>query len=152
MEIKTILYALALPEDASDRDILDRIGELRDEAGEEDAADLSDRELLRRGEHERVSIDGRGATMSLYFPLRSGTETITELLVKRPKAKDLRRMSEAKEQGKPLENIAKLLVLASSLTDRAPKELEELDAADYNLLLTVVGFLQRPPRRTGSSS
>jgi len=152
MDTKTILHALALPEDASDRDILDRIEGLRSEAGEEVDDDLNDIELIRRGEHERVSIDGRGATVELYFPIKSGTEVITQVLMRRPKARELRRMTEAKENGKALEGLAKTLVLIADLTGRAPKELEDLDAADWSLLTTVSGFLQRPPRRTGTSS
>jgi len=152
MEIKTILHALKLPEDASDRDIIDRINDLRSEAGEETSDDLADLELIRRGEHERVSIDSRGATVSLYFPMKSGDETISEVLMRRPKARELRRMTEAKEHGKALEGFAKTLVLLADLTGRAPKELEDLDAADWSLLTTVSGFLQRPPRRTGTSS
>src|SRR5687768_2821624 len=111
MDTKTITRALDLPEDASDRDIIDRITTLREEAGEDDIADLSERELLRRGEHERISIDGTGATVSLYFPIRSGTESIDTLMIRRPTAKHLRRMQDQKGN-----DLGRTLFLLAELT------------------------------------
>lgn len=147
MDQKTITHALALPDDASDRDILDRIHDLRADAGEEDIADLSDRELLRRGEHQHVSIGPTGATVTLYVPIKSGTEPLTELAIRRPTARSLRKMGEVKGN-----DFARGLAMLAELTGRAPVELDMLDAADASLCMTVIGFLQRPPRRTGSSS
>lgn len=148
MENKLISKALGgLAEDPTDRDILDRIAEMREALGDEDVEDLSERELIRRGEHERVSIDAEGGHVSLYFPIKSGDETIETLLIRRPTAKQLKKMEDAKGGG-----IGRSLVLLAEATGRAVAELDRLDAADTNLCCTVLGFLQRPPRRTGARS
>lgn len=147
MERTTLVRALGLSEDASDRDILDRIVELREDAGEDDVADLSTAELIRRGEHEAVSVDASGATVTLYYPLKSGTEEITTLTIKRPQAKHIRRMQEAKG-----EQLSRTLTMLAELSGRTLAELDKLDGADVTVCLTVIGFLQRPPRRTGSRS
>ena len=144
---KTLATALKLPDGATGRDCLDRIETLLEAAGE-DAADMSDRELIRRGEHERVSIDDDGsAIVSLYVPLKSGSERLTELKIRRPKMKDLRRMDESKAG-----DLGTGAGLLASLCGRASSEVEDMDAADFMLCSNVIGFLQRPPRRTGSSS
>lgn len=147
MERTTLVRALGLSEDASDRDILDRIVELREAAGEDDVADLSTAELIRRGEHEAVSVDASGATVTLYYPLKSGTEEITTLTIKRPQAKHIRRMQETKG-----EQLSKALAMLVELTGRTAAELDRLDGADVTVCCTVIGFLQRPPRRTGGRS
>lgn len=147
MDIKQFTRALGgLPEDASDRDIYDRIAALREEAGE-DIADMSDRELLRRGEHERVSIGPEGAYVTLDFPIKVGTETVESLLLRRPTAKQLRKL-EADKGG----DFSKGLALVADISGRAMAEIDKLDSSDAILCVTVAGFLQRPPRRTGSRS
>ncbi len=154
MDQKLITHALALPEAASERDILDRIRELRMEAGEDDVADLNDRELIRRGEHDRVSVTSEGAVVSLYFPLRSGTEVLSDLTIRRPTAKHLRRMNAAKAVvgGAGVSGLDRGLALLADTTGRAIAELDGLDAADLQLCLVVCSFLQAPPQRTGSRS
>lgn len=148
MDIKQFTQALGgLPPDASDRDIFDRIAALRQEAGEDDISDMSDRELLRRGEHERVSIDAEGAHVTLNFPIKVGDETVDTLLLRRPTAKQLRVLESAGGG-----DFAKGLALVAAIAGRAPAEIDKLDAADAVLCVVVAGFLQRPPRRTGSRS
>jgi hypothetical protein len=154
MENTLIAKALGLPpEDVSDRAILDRIIDLRAEAGEEGDDDFSDRELIRRGEHEAVSLTDAGAEVSLYYPLKSGSETISVLTIKRPTARNLKRMQEAKgsDYAKGLAMLADVAVTAEG-RKVAAAELDNLDAADANLLMIVIGFLQRTPRRTGQKS
>lgn len=112
------------------------------------AAEPTTRELLARGEHERVSINADGsAVVTLHFPLNSGKETITELTIRRPRAKDLRKMDNSKGG-----DIGKGLALLVDLSRRAATEIDELDSADVQLCTEVMGFLQQPPRRTGASS
>ncbi len=147
MENTLISRALGLPEETTEREILDRIIDLRTAAGEEELADLSTIELIRRGEHESVSIDGSIATVTLYFPIKSGSEEITTLTIKRPQAKHIRRMQEAKG-----EQLSRTLSMLAELTGKPMAELDKLDGADVTVCLTVIGFLQRPPRRTGSKS
>jgi len=144
--LKTLATALKLADDSTSRDCFDRIETLLEAAGE-DPADLSDRELIKRGEHERVSIDDDGsAVVSLYYPLKSGTERIAELKIRRPKTKDLKKMDESKSS-----DLGKGAGLLAALCGRAQSEIEDMDAADFALCSNVIGFLQRPPRRTGSS-
>lgn len=150
MDQKTITTALLLTEDASDRDILDRIQELRAAAGLDaghDADELSDRELIRRGEHESVSITNAGAVVTLYVPIKSGRDAVTELTIRRPNAGQLKRMAAAKGG-----DIGQGLTLLAETTGLGVTELEYLDAADLTKCMVTLGFLQRPPRRTGSSS
>lgn len=148
METTTISRALGLAEDASYRDILERIAALKEAAGEESVDGLTDRDLLIRGEHERVSINSDGsATVSLYYPIMSGKEPLTELTFRRPKAKDLRKLEESKGG-----ELGQTFAMIASLSKRALSEIDDLDSADVALCSMVVGFLRRPPRRTGSSS
>lgn len=146
MERALLTRALKLTPDASDRDILDRIEEWGAAAGE-DLEDLSTIEQIRRGEHDAVSIDGSEATVSLYFPIKSGSETIDTLTIRRPQAKHIRKMQEAKG-----EQLSRGLVMLADLTGKTMAELDKLDGADVTVCMTVIGFLQRPPRRTGSKS
>ena len=144
--LKTLATALKLADDCTSRDCFDRIETLLEAAGE-DPADLSDRELIKRGEHERVSIEAdSSAVVSLYYPLKSGTERIAELKIRRPKTKDLKKMDESKSS-----DLGKGAGLLAALCGRAQSEIEDMDAADFALCSNVIGFLQRPPRRTGSS-
>lgn len=147
MENTLISRALGLSDESSEREILDRIIDLRTASGEEDLADLSTVELIRRGEHESVRIEGSTATVTLYFPIKSGSEEVTELVIKRPQAKHIRRMQEAKG-----EQLTRTLSMLAELSGRTMLELDKLDGADVTVCLTVIGFLQRPPRRTGSRS
>lgn len=147
MDQKLITTALGLPDGSTDRDILDRIASVRQAAGEDDIASLGDFDLIRRDEHERVSITADGAVVTLYYPLKSGTEVIEDLTIRRPTAKHMRRMQANKGTG-----IERGLALMVDLTGRAMSELENLDAADTTLCMHVCSFLQLPPRRTGSRS
>lgn len=151
MDLSDIAKALSLAPDASGRAILDRIQALRAAAGEDDLAEMGEADLVRRGEHERVRISGDGAVVSLYYPLKSGTEVIEDLLIRRPTAKHIRRMQAA--AAKPnATGIDRGLMLLCDTTGRAQSELEDLDAADLTLCLVVANFLQQPPPRTGSKS
>lgn len=150
MEMKTFIRLLGhLPEDASDRDVAERIEALREAAGEEDTATFSNRELLTRGEHENVTIDSEGAHVSLYFPIHSGSETIATLRLRRPTTKEMRKFD---ENDSKKHVFSRCFDLVCDLSGRAPAELEKLDAADLQLLVDVALFLRRPPRRTGSRS
>lgn len=160
MENTLIAKALGLPEeDTSDRTILDRITDLRSAAGEDGDDDFNDRELIRRGQHEAVSITDAGAAVTLYYPLESGKETIETITIRRPQARDLKRMQELKgPNGKEVSDYARGLSMLADVgvtpegRKLAAAELDKLDAADANLLMLVVGFLQRTPRRTGRKS
>lgn len=110
--------------------------------------DRTTQELLESGAHERVSINADGsAVVSLHFPLKSGKETLSELTIRRPRAKDLRKMESAKGGA-----IDKALSMLADLSGRPRSEVDEMDASDVELVTEVMGFLQQPPRRTGAVS
>lgn len=147
MNSTLIATALGMPEDSSDRDILDRIEAMRRDAGETDVAELTDRELIERGLHENVTVDALGADITLYVPIKSGTEEITSIRLKRPTLKHLRALDERKGG-----NLTNLSEMACELSGKTLNQLDKLDGADSQLLVTVLGFLRRPPRRTGARS
>lgn len=147
MNSTLIATALGMPEDSSDRDILDRIENMMRDAGETDIASLSDRELLERNLHENVTVDALGADITLYVPIKSGTEEITSIRLRRPTFKHLRTFDE-KRGG----DLSKLGEMACELSGKTMAQLDKLDGADSQLLVTVLVFLRRPPRRTGAKS
>ena len=70
--------------------------------------------------------------ISLSEPIEHGTETITTLEIKQPRAKHLRNMS--------LEpNTGDLLDLAAKLAGHPPSVIDELSMKDMTEVLTVVG-------------
>ena len=106
------------------------------------------RQLIASGKHERVTINSDGtATVALHFPIQSGKELISELTIRRPRAKDLRKMDNSVGGA-----IEKGLVMVTDCSRRAKLEIDELDGADVVLCTEVLGFLQQPPPRTGASS
>jgi len=71
-------------------------------------------------------------TIMLSEPVEHGSETITTLEIKPPKAKHLRSM--------PLEpNTGDLLDLAAKLAGHPPSVIDELGMKDMTEVLTVVG-------------
>lgn len=147
-----IIKALGFREDATLflRDVLDRIRDLREDAGEDvdEERPLSPAELLAAGQHESATLNPDGTiTISLYFPIMSGTEKISELVVTRPKMHMMKRV-EASKGG----DLDKSIRIFSELTGKAPAELAELDMADVDTLNLAFSFLSKPPRRTGTKS
>jgi len=71
-------------------------------------------------------------TITLSEPVEHGTETISVLEIKPPKAKHLRSM--------PLEpNTGDLLDLAAKLAGQPPSVIDEMSMNDMTEVLTVVG-------------
>lgn len=78
-------------------------------------------------------------TFKLNTPIKFGENTITELQLRRPKGKDLRRL------GQDI-RIGDLLDIASKLAGQAPAVIDELDGEDTMRLAEVIGdFLGRSP-------
>lgn len=147
IETRLVAKALGLPEAASDRDILDRAGDLRARAGDDDVEDFENFELLKLGMHPNVTITPSGAEISLYTPLKSGTEEITTLTMRRPTARHLREMEELKGS-----DAKKLLKTTAELCGKVADQFDKLDGADMKLVIDTFVFLRRPPRRTGARS
>lgn len=65
-------------------------------------------------------------TITLTFPITLGTgETLDTLSVRRAKVKDIRKMSEHKN------DVDKEMHLLSALTGLVPEDLDNLDISDY---------------------
>lgn len=76
-------------------------------------------------------------TIKLQFPITFGSETITELKLRRPTGKDLREVFDVHSG-----EWARVMALGATLSGHAPSELEGLDGADAMALREVIdGFL-----------
>lgn len=64
-------------------------------------------------------------TLKLQYPVTFGTETITELKLRRPTGKDLRDAFDAHEG-----EWGRIIALGATLSGRAPAEIESLDGLD----------------------
>ena len=84
--------------------------------------------------------------VALDFPIQDGEgKTITELKIRRPKAKDIRKM-------KGSTDIEQSISLLSIVTGLVPEDLDELDIADFKRAAEVVEKMQKgklnPPHST----
>ena len=138
--------ALDLDADATEAQILERIADLKRDAGDSE----EERTLIERiaaGEHDQVGDNGDGSlVVTLLYPLKSGSEIITELVLRRPKFKHLRAM-DSKEG-----DIAKAQALLAAVSGRAPKELDEMDQDDMGVCSAVLAFFSRKRPPTGARS
>ncbi|UAA38224.1 phage tail assembly protein [Paraneptunicella aestuarii] len=76
-------------------------------------------------------------SIQLKFPVQAEGRTIESIEIRRPKARDLRKMETAKGG-----DIAKSIDLIANLAELPPSAIEDLDAADFQELSTMVaGFL-----------
>jgi hypothetical protein len=83
-------------------------------------------------------------TVTLLFPLKSGTETLTDLVIRRPKFKHLRAMDSKKG------DIEKSQALLAAVSGRASKELDEMDQSDMAVCAAVLAFFSRKRQPTGA--
>ncbi len=79
-------------------------------------------------------------TITLQEPIKWGSETITELTLRKPKAKDLRRFPTQPTTGD-------ILDLAATLSGRPSAVIDELDVPDMLEICEVIGkrFLRSTP-------
>ncbi|MBF0752239.1 MULTISPECIES: phage tail assembly protein [unclassified Pasteurella] len=75
--------------------------------------------------------------VALEFPIQDGEgKTITELTIRRPKVKDIRKM-----QGST--DIEQSISLISIATGLVPEDVDELDIADFKRVSEVVEKMQK---------
>lgn len=74
-------------------------------------------------------------TVKLFEPIEHGSETITELVLKRPKAKHVKGLN-LKDM-----RIADILQVASKLSGTSMSALDELSTEDMNRVVEAVGEL-----------
>lgn len=149
MDIQTIKEALGLSEEAADVQVLERIQELRSSAGEAFESEPPELVLIRKGEHEQCCLNPDGTvTVTLLEPIPFGKDSISEITLRRPKLKDLRRAEEI-SKGERLARMAAMIQLLSH-PNQAPKIIDELDSMDANVLGLVSAFLSERRRQTGA--
>lgn len=69
----------------------------------------------------------------LLFPIKADGQELKELTVRRPTVRDL------KNSRRACDNSEQDLQLLADLTNIAPKDLENMDLADYNAIWEIVG-------------
>lgn len=82
--------------------------------------------------------------ITLKTPIQNGTEEIKELVVRKPKARDLRRLP-----GNP--KTGDILDLAGGLVGHPPSVIDELDIEDTMALLEAVTDFLPGIQRTGEA-
>lgn len=83
-------------------------------------------------------------TLKLKSPIQWGSETITELVISKPKAKNIRGLPQEPKTGD-------LLDLAASLCAQPPRMIDELDIEDVTALMEIIGSFLSPGRQTGGN-
>ncbi len=143
---KTIRKALGLPEEADLVHVIEKIEDLSARAGEPVDPEPVELQLLKAGEHEQCAINPDGTvTVTLFEPIIFGKESLTELTLRRPKMKDLKRADEM-SKGNDNAHVAAMIELLSC-PKQATKIIDELDIEDVRTLGAVCRFLcQRRPR------
>lgn len=84
-------------------------------------------------------------TIKLTQPISFGSELISELTIRLPKAKDLRKLPSKPETGD-------ILDLAGRLCGQPPSMIDELCIEDTTELLEVVGNFMAPGPKTGEKA
>lgn len=149
MELNIVKEALGLDETADSVQVLERIQELRAEAGESFEKEPADLVLIRKGEHEQCAQNPDGSiTVTLLEPIVKGSITTSEITLRRTRLKDLRKAEEM-SKGNPLANLAAMIHLLSH-PSQAQSIIDDLDAADLGVFTSVIRFLSGPRRRTGA--
>lgn len=142
MDTLKIIKALDLGEDATEAQVLERIADIKRDRDERSVA-----ETIAAGEHEQVALHDDGTvTVTLVYPIKFGTAVVDELKFSRPKGKHMRKMDAVDGV------LAKQLALFAALSGLSTKELDELDAVDFNVCMAVTAFFSLQRRRTGARS
>lgn len=80
--------------------------------------------------------------IKLKEPIKYGSETISELTIRKPKAKDLRKLSGNN-------SVSEILDLAGRLCGQPPSVMDELGMDDTMAILEIVGNFMEPGPTTG---
>jgi Phage tail assembly chaperone proteins, E, or 41 or 14 len=87
--------------------------------------------------------DFKQTEMKLRDPIKNGSELISALQIRKPKAKDIRSLP-----GDP--KTGDILDLAGRLCGQPPSVIDELSIEDCSELLDIVGNFMVPGQKTGS--
>ncbi|MDO5643675.1 MAG: phage tail assembly protein [Paracoccus sp. (in: a-proteobacteria)] len=72
-------------------------------------------------------------TIKLQYPVTVDGEEITELHIRRPKMRDVKRAQKHKD------DVERSMGLIADLAEISPRAVEELDAADFTAVSKIVG-------------
>lgn len=145
MDIELVKDALKLDATASDTEVLSRIAQLWEAAGEE-VKEPPELPLIRAGQHEQVALNPDGSiTVTLAYPVKIAHEVWTEFTFRRPKFKDIRNATKAGDE------LAVSSALMCALSNQTARVIEDMDSTDAGLCSIVCRFLQQKLPRTGGS-
>jgi hypothetical protein len=141
-----ITKKLELEDDATEAQILAAINDLQ-AAADVDKEEASHLARIKAGEHDQVGVNEDGSlTITLAFPFKSGSELVEQLVLRRPKGKNMRAMDAVEG------DMTKALALLGSCAGKSLKEMNELDGADIVVGTACLGFFNKSSRRTGAVS
>lgn len=88
-------------------------------------------------------MSGETVTIKLRKPIKSGSETITELVLREPRAKDLRKFPMTP-------NMGDMLDLAGKLAGQPPHVMDDLHVQDLTEVAEAIGNFMHVGPVTGS--
>ncbi|MBL9102165.1 MAG: phage tail assembly protein [Myxococcales bacterium] len=146
IENRTLIETLGLDEEATSADILDKLEELRTAAGEKFESASGDVRLIRAGQHPHAAHDpiAGTVTVTLQCPFTYAKDTIRELVLREPAAKDLQKMGDAK-------GTTAGLILIASASGRNIRELGDMKQRDIKVASAALAFLSTTSPPTGPS-
>jgi hypothetical protein len=84
------------------------------------------------------------ASVKLVRPIKVEERMITEVIIRRPKVRDLRAMEKAREPG--FTELDQSIAMTATLCDLPMPAMDEMDAADFASISEVLGgFLPKAP-------
>jgi len=91
------------------------------------------------------------ARLKLSRPVEVGDKTIAEVMIRRPKVRDLRAMERAREPGATEMDLC--IAMAAELCDLPLEVVDEMDAADFAAISEVITrFLPQAPASKGGAA
>lgn len=84
------------------------------------------------------------ASVKLVRPIRVEERVVTEVVIRRPKVRDLRAMEKMREPGST--ELDQGIAMAAALCDLPLEAMDDMDAADFAAISEVLGgFLPKAP-------
>jgi hypothetical protein len=146
LESSTLIEVLGLEADTTTAEILNKIEELRTAAGEKFEKSSGDVRLIRTGQHPHAQHDPTAATVTvtLQCPFIYAKETIKELVLHEPTAKDLQKIGTA-------DGVTAGLILIAAVSGRNIRELGDMKQRDITVASAAIAFLSKTSLATGPS-
>lgn len=94
---------------------------------------------------QKSKIKSRQVTYKLKHPFEWGSETISEIVLNRPKGKHLKKFGQDIKVGE-------IIGIASSVSGQAPPVFDEMDAEDYLAVVGIVGDFLGSGQGIGANS